>query len=137
MPTRDEVADVVRAIVADTLAVELEEATPAARFFADLGGESIEVLETQFQIEKRLGVKVDFSQLLASSEIRAESGGVLSRESLETMKERYPFLAIEKLGERVTPEDLTDLLTVGAIVEFVWMGVDARRAGEGEPGVCG
>lgn len=109
----------VRAILAEVLSLHNEDPPPTARFFADLGGESIDVLETSFQIEKRFGVKIDFNKLLAGGQIAIDELGRVKPESLNQLKDTYPFLAVDRLGPAPTQEALKDLLTVGAITQMV------------------
>ena len=111
--------DRVKAIVADVLAVEPKELSPDTRFFSDAGGESIEVLELSFQIEKKLGVKVDFSKLFTGEEVEIDERGVVTADSLRRLSERYPFLAINQVGPEPTPEDMKHLFTVDAITQFI------------------
>ena len=49
MKTYATVMQEIRPIVAEVLGLEPEEVTPAARFFDDLGGESIDILELSFR----------------------------------------------------------------------------------------
>ncbi len=46
-----------RTSIADCLGVEIEEVTPEARFFEDLGGESIDLLSLSFQFEKAFNIR--------------------------------------------------------------------------------
>jgi acyl carrier protein len=106
----------VQAIIADVLAREPDEVTDDARFFADLGGESIEVLELQFQFEKKLGLRLSFADVLAGEQVRTDERGVVTTESLKRLRESFPFLALERLPAEPTPEHLRQaLFTVGAI----------------------
>jgi acyl carrier protein len=113
----------MRDIIAAVLSVDEEEVTPTARFFADLGAESIDVLDLSFQVERQFGVKIEFSRLLAGDQIQTDEHGVVTPESLQWLAEKYPFLGVEQLGPSPTPEAMKDLLTVEAITRLV----DAER----------
>ena len=106
-------------ILMDVLAVEREELTPSARFFEDLGGESIDVLETSFRCEKRFGVKIQFEKVFSPESLRATDAGRLTPEALATLRAKFPFLDLEKIGADPTPMRLRELFTVDAIVACV------------------
>lgn len=113
------VVEQVQAIVAEVLACEPEEATPQARFFADLGGESIDFLDLTFRCEKHFGVKLGIEKLLDAEYAATDEAGVLTEQSLARLQERFAFLDFSQLPERPTKAQLTDLLTVQAIAQFV------------------
>lgn len=113
------VVEQVQAIVAEVLACEPEEATPQARFFADLGGESIDFLDLSFRCEKRFGVKLGIEKLLDAEYAATDEAGVLTEPSLARLQQRFAFLDFSQLPERPTKAQLTDLLTVQAIAQFV------------------
>jgi acyl carrier protein len=118
-----DIAPQIREIIAAVLSVDEEEVTPTARFFADLGGESIDVLDLSFQIERQFNVKIEFNRMLAGDQIQTDEHGVVTPKSLQWLAETCPFLAVERLGPSPTPEAMKDLLTVEAITRFV----DAER----------
>ncbi len=115
MPTEANLAPTIRAMIANILALEEDEVTPESRFFADLGGESIELLELTFQLEKQLGCRVDFNRLFSSEDLQRDAQGIVSPTSLAALGARYPFLPLARLKPQPTIEDLKDLLTVDAI----------------------
>lgn len=105
----------VTAIIAGVLALEPEEVTANQNFFNDLGGESIDVLDLQFQVEKQLGVKVRFEEMVPSTSLALDDQGRLTPDVRARLSEEYPFLR-PGLDECQSPRDL---MTVGNIVEFV------------------
>ena len=124
------VADTVRGIVAEILALEPEEVMPDSRFFADLGGESIDLLDLQFQLEKQLRARVDFSRALAA--IETDSEGHITPASLRRLDEQHPFLGVGRLSTPATPTDLLDLLTTRSIVAFVERALEAPPLAAGQ-----
>jgi acyl carrier protein len=116
----------VRAIVADVLALEDQNIPLSARFFADLGGESIEVLDLSFQLEKRFGVKIELNKMLAGDAITTDDRGIVTPTALASLKSAYPFLPIENLAPDPKPESLKDLLTIDSIVQMVGWAVSAQ-----------
>jgi acyl carrier protein len=109
----------VQSIVAEVLACEPEEATPRARFFNDLGGESIDFLDLTFRCEKRFHVKLGMEKMLDAEYAATDEAGVLTPQSLAKLQERFAFLDFSQLPEQATKAQLADLLTVEAIAQFV------------------
>ena len=116
----------VRRLIAEVLQLEFDEVRPAATFFNDLGGESLDLLELSFHIDKHLGVRVRFNDLTADA-VELDDQGRLTSSSLALLRTKFPFLKLEGLETRPL-ERRTDLLTVEAIAGFVQMALDARAA---------
>jgi len=122
-------SDAVRAILMDVLAIDdPARITPDARFFDDLDGESIELLETSFQCEKRFGVRLEFQKLFDQGRLDVDERGRIARPALQRMQHEHPYLSIERLPEGPTVEDLKSLLTVDVITQLVGRAVAARPA---------
>ena len=127
MMDRDFVASVVREILIDVLAVEAEEAVGSARFFLELDGESIDLLETQFKIEKKLKISVNFQKVLGGESLPTDNAGHLTADALATIRAALPFLDFTRLPERVTLDSLIrELLTVDAIRDITWNAVQSQ-----------
>jgi acyl carrier protein len=109
----------VQALVAEVLACESEEAAPKARFFKDLGGESLDILDLTFRCEKQFGVKLGFEKMLAAEFATADESGVLAPQSLVRLKEKFAFLDLSLLGDPPNKAQLADLLTVETIAAFI------------------
>lgn len=109
MPDSAHIAAVVPEIIAEVLDLDAAQRPARGRFYADLQGESIELL----------GVRVDFGKLIDVEAAQAETQGRVSPAALAQLKARYPFLATETLPPQPTFEDLKNLLTVDAITAFV------------------
>ena len=68
----------VREQIADCLATDVEEVVPEANFFGDLGGESIDVLDLTFRLEKSLGVRPNFSVMKDEAALDFDDAGRLT-----------------------------------------------------------
>lgn len=111
--------------VADVLAVDRDEIKPESRFFADLGGESIELLELSFQLEKRLRCRVSFTSLFSGEALATDERGIVRSEALADLVRRYPFLPVQRLKPEPRVEDLQDLLTIRVLAELVRLAIEA------------
>lgn len=118
----------VRNIVADVLGVDLEDATPERNFFHDLGGESIDVLDLQFRVEKDLGIRMQFQEMFSASRWPLDDQGRFTPETRERLGVEFPFLKPRlQSNDFQTPYDL---LTVGQIADFVAVAGAAVTAGK-------
>ncbi len=109
-------------ILVDILSVERQEVTPSARFFADLGGESIELLELSFRCEKKFGISsLQFDRMLSPEDVQRDSQGRLTPQSAAALRTRFPSLDVGKLDAgAVSPASLIqELLTVGVIHDYL------------------
>lgn len=115
----DSVMETVRELIAQTLALEVEEVTPPSKFFDDLGGESIDVLDLQFKCEKHWGVKVQFGGIMGPGQIKTDEQGRLTAESVAALCERFPSFRAGGIREGMKVDDLRGLLTVQTISDYM------------------
>jgi len=127
MIQEDAIYEDVKEILVDTLGVDPEEVIPSARFFEDLGGESIDVLDLSFRCEQKYATKVRFQELLDVNRFETDSDGTLSEDTLTELQEQFPFLDVAKLQSDVA-KSASSLYTVETIVGFV-----AYAAAQNEP----
>lgn len=115
----------VRAIIAECLGCEPDEVTDDQNFFHDLGGESIDLLDMSFRIEKDLGIRINFQQMTSADGWNFDEQGRLSATTVRKLREEFPGIDID--GFHVTEGmSFAALLTVGFIIELV-----RRRAAAG------
>lgn len=128
MCDRETIAVTVRDILVEVLAVDAADLTGGARFFSDLDGESIEILETQFQIEKKLKLSVNFQKILGGEMLPTDEAGQLTPQSLGRIRSALPFLQFDRLPRNATLDTLVrELLTVDAIIDITWQAAQERR----------
>lgn len=108
----------VKEILVDSLGVEPEEVTPAANFFHDLGGESIDVLDLSFHCEKRFGTRIRFQELTDPKLLVEGPDKTLAPSTVAQLQQRFAFLDPALFSSR-EPLSATSLFTVGTIVGFV------------------
>jgi acyl carrier protein len=128
--TAKEIEDTVREIVAETLAVGPDEVVPSARFFEDLGAESIDLLDLSFRCEKQFGVKIPFADFGRLDEFPTDGSGKLTPEGLASLEAKFPFLDYAQLREDPQVSRLTEMLTVGAITRFVQFATSGQEKAE-------
>jgi acyl carrier protein len=117
MSVDPELLERVRTIAAEVLCIEIEDAGPESNFFRDLGGESIDLLDLQFQVEKQLGIRLQLREMLASNEWAFDDEKRFTARTQSQLVELFPFLTSAfQSGALQTREDL---FTIELISEFV------------------
>jgi len=117
MPTPDDVFTRVRALIADSLALQEAAITPQSRLIDDLGADSLDFVDLTFAIEKAFGVKLREAELnfltrLDFSSPAVMQGGYLTRDTIASIRPLLPALDRAPDPDRVTPGELFSLLTV-------------------------
>ena len=124
------IAQPVRGIIAECLGCDLDDVTDDQNFFDDLGGESIDLLDLSFRIEKDLKIRVNFHQLMSPEDWQFDEEGRLTAASVEKLRSEFPAIDVEQLGA-AEGVPARALLTVGFIIEVVRSrdGVEVPVAG--------
>jgi acyl carrier protein len=125
MASQEEIFGVVKESLAAALGTDEEEITPEAALSADLGAESLDILDVLFRIEKKLGVKVAMADLTSrlqgdlSPEEFADPSGKVTRAGLMQLKTVLPQIDVAGLEGKLEADGLFSLLTVGNLVDIV------------------
>lgn len=125
MPIDQVVLEKVQTIVTEVLGAEAADVTPEALFDADLGGESLDLLDMGFRCERAFGVRVKFQDLTAQ-DLTVGPDGTLSADSLARLQARFPALNVARWESRRFNRPL-ELLTVEDIAAVV--ASEIQRAG--------
>lgn len=128
MPSDETIRADLSEIMVDILGVEPEEIVPDARFFSDLGGESIDLLDLSFRCEQRFKTKIAFQQMLDPSALEVGGDGALTDEAMRTLKAKLPFFDWEKAPAKIKLDGVQDLLTVEAIARYLTHTLSAQQA---------
>lgn len=135
--SREEVLDGVKEVLGDALGYEEHEFTESSSLIYDMRAESIDFLDIVFRLEKEFGFKVPRGELFPSGEkIEAAEGyailphkrgvgdpGRLNVNGLRFLREEYPHVPSDGLGEEVEMVDVYRGITVKSVVDYVF----ARR----------
>ncbi len=110
-----ELLAIVQEELCECLGVDADETVPTARFFDDLGGESIDVLDLTFRCERRLGVQVRLRDIATADPSYLDEHGRLTPKGVLAIKQRCPWLD----ENRITGETPRSLFTVEFITRVV------------------
>lgn len=131
METEQAVWSRVQTIIADIFDRAPEDIAPETRIMADLGGESVDLLEIAVRLNADFGIPVDEDTIFLKSlryllaECRA--GG---RQAEDALQEAYPYLTPERretLAREAAQPQVMPLLCAGDIAAYVAAAV--RRQG--------
>lgn len=118
--TYDEVYEKVNEVLQNALGVDEDEVTKDAKLEADLGAESIDYLDIQFQLEKAFDIKFDATEMSPENVLSNPEyvqDGEVTEAGQAALKERMPHLDLSDFSGSV--DDLADYFTVDSIVKFV------------------
>jgi acyl carrier protein len=125
--TNDEILTKVRSLLVDALSVDDDEVTLDARLAADLGAESIDMLDIVFRLEREFHLgKIDRNELFPESIFQGDpdlvDNGVVTPKGIEYLVEKLPYADQTKLAAFAKApklENIGDLFTVDLIVRYV------------------
>lgn len=120
--SRDEVYTKVREVLTDALGVDDDEVSPTATLQGDLGAESIDYLDIVFRLEKSFNIKIPKGELFPD-EIMTNpdniEGDKVSKVGLERLKAAMPHADFSQFEKAPLVAKMSDLFTVGTIVNYV------------------
>ena len=131
--TRDEIVSAVQEAVSGALGVGQDEVTPEATLLGELGAESIDLLDILFRLERKLGVKIQASDLGAHvqggipDDEFGDENGIVSDKGLDQLKKVMPQINEDDLRGSLEAEKVITLFTVGNLADMV----AARQGGGG------
>ncbi len=117
MPESSMTLKVVIEELSDLLALDPTELSPETQVTDEAGGESIELLEFAFRIEKRLGVRLRI-QDLDFKDLELTPQGTLDPATLHRLAAQYPFYNFASLAGKKIHNRLS-LITVAGLASLI------------------
>lgn len=110
----------VRKCLAEVLALDPTTIAPESKLIADLGAESLDLVELMYLLEQEFSIRLEQEDLSLSAQLglpedEIHVNEVLTPRALELLQERYP--AEEWLKPGVTRGKLANLLTVAEVAK--------------------
>jgi acyl carrier protein len=124
----DQIREGLYECLMDTLGLDKDDLVPSAKFFEDLGGESIDLLDLSFRCEKRFGIKVQFEKMFSLEDLALDERGHVSREGIAKIKAKFPFLDMSEIEAEPGVSQLRELLTVATLTQYLQMRVMEKLA---------
>ena len=120
-----ELSKAVAEEIAQTLSLEVDEVTPASNLFADLGAESIDILDLSFRCEKRFGIKMEISKMLSPDDLAADETGRLTPACSAGIKARFPSLDVDAIRPAEGIASVKQVLTAAVVTDYVRLKLQA------------
>jgi acyl carrier protein len=131
MAADQETYDAVQQAIVDALGVDEDEVTPDATLLGDLGAESIDLLDILFRLERKLGVKIQASDLAAyvqggiPDDEFGDENELITPQGMEQLKKAMPQIDPAELQGKLKADQVMSLFTVQNLADMV-----AQRAQE-------
>ncbi len=124
MVTEEEIFEKLRMKIRDILGVKIEEITREKTLVADLGAESIDLLDLSFLIEDTFGITIAPNEF--EVEVKNcipggvyEKDGMLTDEALAELRRRLPEIDRSRLVKGLRKTELPSMLTVSVFVHLI------------------
>ncbi|KAA0212801.1 MAG: acyl carrier protein [Leptolyngbya sp. PLA3] len=128
---QDQIFEKVQGVLVEALAVDEDEVTPQATLFAELGAESIDVLDISFQLERAFDIKINQGELFpegVTQDPEYVQNGKLTDKGLSTLKARLPHFDLSPLEADRSVQSVVQLFTVQSLVNFVEQKLAEKKA---------
>jgi len=124
MMTESEIFERLKPLLMEVLGVALEKIRLESVLVADLGAESIDLLDLSFRIEETFNVTIEGNEIEREASRRMPGGvyekdGRLTEEALAEIRKSLPELEARKLVGGLRKMDLPTLLTVNFFVKLI------------------
>jgi acyl carrier protein len=133
---KEEVYSKVAATIAETLSMDAEEIHPTSRLQADLGAESIDVVDLMFRLESEFGIDIpecDFHPaVLFQQHPELVHNGRLTECGLAALQDRMPYADLSALAPNSEKKAVNDVFTVEVIARYVEARLHAAATAEAE-----
>jgi acyl carrier protein len=124
MTAEHDIFERLKPLLVEVLGVAPEKIRPESVLVADLGAESIDLLDLSFRIEETFNVTIEGNEIEREANQRLPGGvyekdGRLSDEALAEIRKALPELDRGKLVSGLKKMDLPSLLTVEFFVKLI------------------
>ena len=126
--SHEEIFDKVKEVLEYALGADSEDITIDATLIGDLGAESIDFLDISFKLEQEFSIKIDQGELFPENLMQDESlveDGKLTEKAMGMLKERMPHVDFSKFENDRRVDQLSEVFTVGSLVDFVERKIQA------------
>lgn len=118
----DEIFGKVQGVLVEALQVDEDEVTPEATIFADLGAESIDVLDIKFQLEQAFGFKIADGEMFPEGVMQDAAfvkDGKVTPAGIEELQGKMPHFDFSSFQDDPRVERVREIFTVQTLVRFV------------------
>lgn len=119
---RQEILAKVQETLVEALGVDSDEVTEGATLTGDLGAESIDFLDIMFRLEKAFEIKIPRGELFPDDILNNPDyvdSGKMTKAGLDQLKKSMPHADFTEFEKNPDVNKMSDLFTVGTIVNYV------------------
>jgi acyl carrier protein len=132
--TNEEIFEELKPLLVEVLGVAPETIRRESVLVADLGAESIDLLDLSFRIEEKFQVRIEANELEREAIKRIPGGvyekdGYLTEAAIGEIKKSLPELDPAKFAQGLRKVDLPSLLTVAFFVQLIARKLAAKQEG--------
>jgi len=132
--TNQQILEALKPLIVQVMGVRPECIRPESVLVADLGAESIDLLDLTFLIEEKFQVRIEANEIEREAKGRLADGvyekdGFLTEAALYEIHKSIPDLDASKLVKGLRKVDLPALLTVSFFVNLIARKMAARAEG--------
>lgn len=132
--TDQEVFEQLKPLLVEVLGVSAEEIQMDSVLVADLGAESIDLLDLSFRIEEHFQVTIEANEIEREAKKRLPGGayekdGYLTEEALAEIRKSVPELDQSRITKGLRKTDLPSLLNVAFFVKLIARKLGAKQEG--------
>jgi acyl carrier protein len=113
----------VAKVLAETLGLDEEDVTPAATLHADLGAESIDLLDIVFRLEREFGIQIDRDELFPEASFQGDPefvrDGLVTDSGLAKLRASLPHADFRGFEADRRLSAVPNLFTAGSVAGLV------------------
>ena len=118
----NEILSKIQDVLANALGVDENEVKPESSLTADLGAESIDFIDIIFRLEKSFDIKIPSGDLFPGNILNEErfvQGGMVTAAGLDELREKVPYLDVDKFAKDPQITKLANQFTVQMVMNYV------------------
>ena len=132
MTAENDIFERLKPLLVEVLGVAPEKLRPESVLVADLGAESIDLLDLSFLIEETFGITIEADEFesRASEQIpggQYERNGNLTPEAIEELKKALPEVPIERFRSGLKKIEIPSILNVAVFVHLIQRKVALKQ----------
>ena len=133
--TETDVFDKLLPLIREVTGAKAEQVTMDSNLMADLGAESIDLLDLSFLIEEHFGITVEADEFERQAVAKIADGqyeqnGVLTEQALDELRKALPEVPAETFQPGMKKIDVPTVLTVGVFVHLIQRKTAAKQPQE-------
>lgn len=123
----------VKSVLLDALQVDVERIIPEATLQADVGAESIDLMDIAFRLERHFGIRILRDELFPESIFRGDTDFVrdnhITDAGMAELRARMPYAEVSRVEDNRRLSAVADLFTVDLLVRYVDWKLGKKTAG--------